>query len=460
MEWRAIEAPHYSDFQPGIYIFCEAGLGFTPGPESAALIVRLKTAQPSATAMVRRHNVSRLLRVLQDRGTLSRAELAAATGLSQPTVNEIAGLLLRQKLLLETAVPDRERPVRRGPKAGLLSFNVAAGYVLGADIGAEKMVVVLADLAGRVVHRTQLDVGAGAALRPEPLLALFEGAVASALHATKVPRSRLLAVGIGLPAIVDPETGRTSLVPALPEWEGFAAVPRIQSGFDCPVITNTDVHLASLAESKLGAAQHEANAVYVHLGVGIGMGILIDGKVFTGFNGAAGQIGYLPVMAGQAPPEAGFGPFEWAAGSSAFARLGQRAVERAGPDSKLRQRAEASGGTIGPKTIAEAAALGDRDARRILARMILHLAQGVAALVCVLNPRTLILGGEIAQIGPALIEPLRAQVAGMVPYSPQHFILSTLGGDSVALGAVQVALQEADAHIRAMPIPPAASMAA
>jgi predicted NBD/HSP70 family sugar kinase len=102
--------------------------------------------------------------------------------------------------------------------------------------------------------------------------------------------------------------------------------------------------------------------------------------------------------------------------------------------------------------VAAAAAAGDRSANRILARLTEQLARGLATVVCVLNPATVILGGEIALLGPALVDSLRQGVAALVPRPPRHFVASSLGGDGVALGAVQVALQEAETRLLDLPL--------
>ena len=409
------------------------------------MIIDLPTASATSPSLVRRINAGLVLRTLRARDSMSRPEISAATGLSQPTVNDIAAMLLRDRLAVETAAQDAAPSGRRGPKAARLAFNAAAGHVLGIDIGAAQIVVLVADLSGRIVARTQLEAGARCTLRPEPLLARLDDAVSATLAQARLARRDLVSVGVGVPAIIDPTSGRASLVPALPEWEGLALVPRLR--FDCPVLVNTDVHLACFAESRLGAAREDANAVYIHLGVGIGMGVLIGGRLLPGFDGAAGQIGNLPILDEDDPPEAGFGQFEWTAGSSAFARLGRRAPEA----SLILSLAGGDPEAIGPATIAAAAAAGDADARRIMARQIEYLAQGLAAVTCVLNPATIILGGEIAAIGPALVGPLRTRLAALVPRPPRHVIASFLGTEIVALGAVQVALQEAEGRLLAPP---------
>jgi predicted NBD/HSP70 family sugar kinase len=399
-------------------------------------------SMPGSLSLVRRINAELVLRVLRERGVMSRPELAAATGLSLPTVHEIMATLLRDGLVLESTTSSH--PARRGPRALRLAFNAGAGHVLGIDIAASQVVVIVANLAGHIVGRHRFNPGRRAALRPDRLLPGLRECIAATLAGAALARRDVMSVAVGLPAIIDPVSGRASLVPALPEWEGFALASHLKDEFDHPPSVHTDVHLACLAETRFGVAREDGNAVYVHLGVGIGMGILQDSKVVPGFDGAAGQIGNLPISDPDDPPEAGFGMFEWTAGSLAFARQGRRAAR---PGSLLLAAAGGDADAVGPAEVAAAAAKGDPAARQIIERQIGYLAQGLASVVCVLNPATIILGGELAALGRVLVEPLRRALGGLVPRPPRHVIASSLGEDAVALGAVQMALQDAEARL-------------
>lgn len=401
---------------------------------------------PGTHSLVRRINAELVLRTLRERGVMSRPELAAATGLSLPTVHEIMATLLRDGVVLEST--GNSPPARRGPRALRLTFNAGAGHVLGIDIAVSQVVVIVANLSGHVVGRHSFNPGRRAALQPDRLLPRLRDGMATALAAAGLSRRDVMSVAVGLPAIIDPVSGRASLVPALPEWEGFALAPRLKDEFDLPPSVHTDVHLACLAETRFGAAREDGDAVYVHLGIGIGMGILRDRKVVPGFDGAAGQIGNLPISDPDDPPEAGFGMFEWTAGSLAFARLGRCAAL---PGSRLLAASGGDADCVGPAEVAAAAAAGDLAARQIIERQVGYLAQGLASVVCVLNPATIILGGEIAALGRVVVEPLRRALGGLVPRPPRHVIASSLGEDAVALGAVQMALQDAEARLLSGP---------
>ena len=275
--------------------------------------------------LLRRINSAAVLRAIRAGAPISRSELARATGLSKPTVNGAVELLLESGYLTErvAAVDDRTR--RPGPRARLLSFRGDSGHVLGIDIGANKVLAVVADLTGEVLGTVRRLTGARERQTANAILDLVGAATDDALATAGVDRSTLRAVGVGTPGVVDPVSGRVTLAPQLGGWEGIRLASRLQPAFPCSVLVDNEVHLSVLGERWRGSAQGIDDALYVQVGVGIGGGVLIGGDVYRGAGGAAGEIGYLPIFDDDGGRD-GLGPFEHAAGGTAFARLGRRAA--------------------------------------------------------------------------------------------------------------------------------------
>src|SRR5579883_2848968 len=213
--------------------------------------------------------------------------------------------------------------------------------------------------------------------------------------------------------------------------------------FGCPVVADNEVRLALLAERWRGAAVEIDDALYVQIGVGIGGGVLFGGEVYRGASGAAGEIGYLPLFEKE-EPGGGLGPFEHAAGGTAFARLARRAA--AARPSALLELAGGDQDAIDAETVFAAAAAGDEAATEVLEELLDRLARGIAAAVIVLNPATLIVGGGVSRAGERLREPLDRRIRTLVP-APPRVILSRLGDEAVALGAVRFALQEVEQRL-------------
>jgi predicted NBD/HSP70 family sugar kinase len=392
--------------------------------------------------LMRRLNSALVLQAIREAGSASRAEIREVTGLSKPTVREVVEFLLRTGYVSEAAAGERDGGGRPGPRARVLTFRADLGHVVGIDVGANKILVQVADLSGTILtserRRTRGARGADTVLRT------VRAAAGKALAAAGVDRESLMAVAVGTPGIVDPASGRMALAPQLPGWEGLELGQALGRSFPCPVLVENEVRLSILAERWRGAAQGIDDAVYVQIGVGIGAGILIGGELYRGADGAAGEIGYLPYPDGR-PLADGPGPFEHAAGGSAFARLGREAAAGDG-GALLRELAGGDPEAVDAEIVFAAAAQEDEAARAIVAELTRRLANGIAAVVAVLNPATVIVGGGLSRAGVALLEPLERHVAERVPLPPR-LVLSSLGEESVALGAVRLALRRADERL-------------
>lgn len=285
------------------------------------------------------------------------------------------------------------RPARR------FAFRGDAGYVLGADVGVHKILVMLADLRGEVVASTRVQVDA--AMSASQRL----GALERAAHecASGVVRSRVLAVGVGTAGIVDP-SGRVALSSVLPGWTGVDLAGHAGRWFGCQGLAANDANLAALAEHWRGSAQHVDDMVYVLVGRRIRAGLLIGGALRAGRGGAAGEVGALP-------------------------QLGWEAAAR----------------ELDPQVFM-AAAEGDGQALRVVDGIAANLAIGTAALVLGVDPELVVFGGGYASAGEVLLGPLRKHL-GPLCLSPLEVAMSTFGDESVALGGVRLALDHVERHV-------------
>jgi predicted NBD/HSP70 family sugar kinase len=399
---------------------------------------------PGSPAFLRQLNAAAVLQAIRTDGPVSRADLARSTGLSKPTVNGAVELLLDQGYLLEVAdgTGENGRPPRPGRRPRLLRFASSVGHVLGIDIGANKVLVAVADLAGDVRAVERRRTTARGRKNPEALLGLVADAARRALEVAEVPHESLKAVGVGTPGVVDPVSGRITLAPQLAGWEGIQLGARLEPLFGCPVLVDNEVRLSLLAEQWRGAAHGVDHAFLVQIGVGIGGGVLLGGEVHRGATGAAGEIGYLPLFDDEESAD-GLGPFEHAAGGTAFARLAQRGVAEAGRATPLLELAGGDAAAIDAETVFAAAAQRDPVAIGVLEELFDRLARGIAAAIVILDPSIVIVGGGISRAGMSLLEPLERRVRALVPVAPR-VVLSTLGDEAVALGAVRSALDEVE----------------
>ena len=402
---------------------------------------RLPAGSPQ---LLRQLNSAHVLRAIRNLGPISRAELASTIGLSKPTVNEVVEALLGAGTVLESEASGEERPLRPGRRARLLRFRADVGHVLGIDIGANKLLVVVADLNGDVIASERRLVQARERADAEALLKHVQTAATRALAAAGAQRSLLQAVGVGTPGIVDPASGRLSLAPQLGGWDGLPLARRLQRSFPCPVHVENEAHLSVLAERWRGAAQGIDDALFVQAGYGIGGGLLVGSRLYRGANGAAGEIGYLPFAEDWSPRD-GLGAFEHAAGGSAYARHGRRRASSRGG----RRLLELAGGdfdAIDAEVVFAAAAEGNGEALKIVETLVRRLARGIAAAVVVLDPGAVIVGGGLSRAGQILLHPLERELAELVPIPPR-ILLSDLGEEAAAYGAVRLAVQNVEERL-------------
>jgi predicted NBD/HSP70 family sugar kinase len=388
---------------------------------------------------MRRINAARVLHEIRTAGRVSRADLARATGLSKPTITNVVDYLCDSGRIRPAAVEQDSQTGGRHPQ--LYEPVADARRVLGIDIGADKVVVVVASVEGEVLGVRRRKTARLSSASPSRLLAVVRQTAQALLNETGVDDSELVAVGVGTPGVVSPE-GVVTLAPQLRGWEGLNLSAALGEMFPCPVHVEREVTLSLLAEQWQGVAQDLDDALFIQLGVGVGAGLLLSGQVYRGADGGAGEIGLMPLGRSAPAGPAGFGPFESATGGAALAREGAAAARTKG-GAGLLALAGGDPDSVTAAMVFASAADGDPAARKIVNRTLDVLAQGIAGLVCVLNPEAVILSGGLSRAGEALRAPLEERVARQVPFPPR-FLISTVGDEGVAIGAVRRVTQTLD----------------
>jgi predicted NBD/HSP70 family sugar kinase len=391
-----------------------------------------------STSLLRSINSSLVLNTIRTQGPLSRAELSRATGLSKPTITLVAERLLAAAWVEE--IVDSGAPLRPGRKAPVLRFRADLGYVLGVDVGASTVLALVSDLSGTIVGRGRQALGK--APRRKGVLAAVRRTATTAISDAGIDVSRICAAGVGTPGVIDPKTGKVSLAPQIEGWDGTDLAGELGAALPCPILVDNESSLSLLAESWRGSARGYNHVAFVQMGIGIGGAILIDGRIYGGRGGAAGEFGYL-VDDGEpddVPPHVGL--FEWRAGGRAYARLGGDAARRPGGESLLAM-AGGDPANVTARMVFDVAATGDPAANEVVTELTRRLGRGIANIASVLDPELVLLGGGLSSAGAAVLEPIARAVEELTPGSPR-VVLSELGGEATALGAVRLALNHAD----------------
>ncbi|MFI5896137.1 ROK family transcriptional regulator [Actinoplanes sp. NPDC051513] len=372
-------------------------------------------------------NASAILRRLRDARRASVSELAKQTGLSRQAVTRSLAVL-ESTGLVEISAPDRAAsPAGRPPQ--MVRFRAEAGHVLAVDVQPRQVRLVLADLAGDVTAETTGPLRRSSG----PALAESIGtAVAGLLERAGIGRDGVWHATAAAPGIVDHATGRVTLSVSLPEAVGDAILDGVRAAVDAPVAVDNDIKLATTGERWRGTPHAEQALVFVDWGERIGAGIVLRGELWRGASNDAGDLGYLDVAGPGAVAEPGspsddedLGPFERWVGSRELLRIAAR-----------------EGGLSGPPTLPELAAATEAGAAWALAAV--HeisgrFAKGIAAIRALLDPEVIVIGGDLAVLGAALLDALAGALRSERLGQPRLEI-SALGPDAIVHGAIHHSL--------------------
>jgi predicted NBD/HSP70 family sugar kinase len=396
--------------------------------------------------LLRQINSAHVVAALRGAGPLSLSDLAARTGLSRPTVGQVVDQL-RAGGLVAWAEPGPDGLPRSGRPARLVRFRAEAAYVIGIDIGRHKALVTVADLAGSIVARHRED--ASGASSSADLLAVLRTAARGALAQAGIRRTDVASVAAGTPGLVDWPRGAVVLAPGLPGWK-IELARELRRSFRCPVQVENDANLAALAERRHGLARDAHTLVFIYWGERVGAGVLIGDRLHRGAANAAGEIGFLALDPGTTaePDQFGRGPFERMVGAEAIAEVGRSAAARHG--SVMAGLGLDGTDPRGAEAVFTAAAQGDPAAVEAVHEIAARFARGLAPVLLVLDPDLVVIGAGVSQAGSTLLAAIRESV-GPLTLVPPRLELSRLGDEAVALGAVELAL--ADAETRLLPAP-------
>jgi predicted NBD/HSP70 family sugar kinase len=330
-----------------------------------------------------------VLALIRSGHATTRTELIAATGMSRSTILQRVGVLLASELIREGA----SSRSRGGRPPAALSFNERAGVVVAADLGASHGHVAVTDLAGGTLAESneQIAIADG----PDTVLAWLHGTVVRLLAEAGARRADLLAAGVGLPGPVDVATGRPVNPPIMPGWSGYPVAATLTDALAAPALVDNDVNLMALGEHRALSGALDPLA-FVKIATGIGAGIVIDGKLYRGLHGAAGDIGHMRAPVGSDAPCTcgGRGCIATLASGAAVAK----ALTAAGIDA------------AGTADVVRLVAHGDREAFDRVREAGRLLGEVLAGMISLLAPAGIVIGGELS----AAREPLLAGVREVV----------------------------------------------
>jgi len=375
---------------------------------------------------VRRANLGAIVRALHEGGPLSRSELVARTGLTRSAIRVLVGELVAAGLAAEEEAVRVGTPGRPSP---LVRIEPRGGVVLALDIAVDSLAVALVGLGGAVFDEVRVDRPRGHSSVDDVVADLVE--LAAGVGVRRPAVGPVMAIGVAVVGVVRREDGFVSMAPNL-GWRDVPLGARLAAvfGTGVPISIANEADLGALAEHRRGAAVGVDDVLYLSGEVGVGGGLMVDGRPLIGAAGYGGEVGHIPFDPDGAPCRCGsVGCWETLVGEGALLRL-------AGHPS--------AGGRAAVEAVLAEAAGGSPPALAALAHVGRWLGIGLAGLVNIFNPRLVVLGGLFGRIHPFVRDALERELdrrALAAPRALVRVVPARLGADAPLLGAAELALE-------------------
>ena len=373
---------------------------------------------------LRDQNLALLLRKIWLGHETTRANLSRETGLSRSAVSTLVDLLLEMDLVEERG----EGVSTGGRKPTVVKFNYQSKYVLGIDIGASHLGILVTDLQGQSIIWLKKNFN----VRDEPLTAieLLKQMIVEALQKANITYDDFLGIGIAVPSPVSPQKTNFLSPIFMPAWRDIDLVKALDLPPKLPLIIDNDANMGALAETWWGAGQGCTHLAFIKLGTGVGAGFVIDGRIFRGHGGSAGELGHIVI-----DPD---GPLCVCGLQGCLATfVGTKALLKQAQDQ----------GYQGQPLLSEflvALQEGDLSTRATISKVAYQLGLAVSGLMNMMNPERVILGGDLSLAGDALLHPLRECIQSRSLWSAlsgSRILTSSLGETAIAQGAITSILQ-------------------
>lgn len=318
-----------------------------------------------------------------------------------------------------------------------------ARLALGIDLGGSKILSAVVNEGGRMLSRDHSLTPA--ARGPEAVIRALLASARTALNQAGISVAELAGIGIGAPGLSNPETGVVFTSPNLPGWKDVPLKDIVEEEMGVKTYLINDANAAALGEMWFGAARGARNFIYITLSTGIGGGIVIDGQVYSGALGTAGEIGHMTIEADGPRCNCGnTGCWEMLASGTALAREVKKRLKE-GAKTTILDYADGSLDKVTAEVVHCAAEQGDALARELIARTSYYVGVGLANLINIFNPELIIIGGGLSNMGAMLLEPaykVAGERAYQVAFASVRFARAELGRNSGAIGVAAFVLQQ------------------
>jgi glucokinase-like ROK family protein len=379
-----------------------------------------------------------LIDLVRKYGEFSKADLATFTEYSRTKITSCVDSLLNKKII----TPNIATEYTGGRRSKTFSLNGDLGLVAGFDIGATSIDLGIADFSGKLLvrHSEPASVKDG----PIKILGQACSQLERMLQKNNLNPDKLNGIGIGVPGPVDFSVGTLVSPPIMPGWDRYPIIQTVQQWFpSANVVVDNDVNVMALGEINQGVGMGVDNLIFVKIGTGIGAGIICEGKIYRGSSGCAGDIGHIGVnKSGPLCHCGNKGCLEAVTAGPAIAERSLVAAQ-AGMSPILLSYYERNGNVLRAEDVGDAAREGDALAIEIIRESGQFIGDVLAGLVNFYNPRVIVIGGGVSNLGNLLLSSIRQTVLNRsTPLATRnlHIVFSEIGPDAGVIGAVNLAM--------------------
>lgn len=333
--------------------------------------------------IVKENNKALVLQMILAKEPLSRADIAQVTGLNKATVSSLVSELLEEELIYESGPGESSG----GRRPVLLHFNKVAGYAIGIDIGVNYILCLLTDLKGNIlIEKNQLLLDTSFTV----VTGLVIHMIRSLMEEMPSGKYGIVGIGLGVPGIID-KSGTILLAPNL-GWKDLSLKQAITDEFNLPIIIENEANAGAYGEKQFGAGQNFQDIIYVSAGIGIGVGIILNGDLYQGKNGFAGEMGHMIIEINGKQCSCGSrGCWEAYASEHALTNLANQKY-------------------LSLELLIELAEKNDETALKLFEEVGCYLGYGINNIINTFNPEQVIIGNRLAKAKKWLEEPIRKTI--------------------------------------------------
>ena len=402
----------------------------------------LKISRAANANLQNKINTSVVFNYLRKNEPTYRARISRDLNISAPAVSRIVDRLIDDGYVVET----EKLKIQSGKRPTQLRLNSGKCHVIGVDLVKDRIKIALSDITGKIIKTSlgfsvteKTDVGNRLIAEIEDMLEQY-----FMEREMEAQDRNLKAICVGIPAVVDIDTGYVTDAPLYSSLSGLNLKERLGDYFDVPIYVENVVKLSALGEKHYGEGTSYKNIVFIEVSNGIGAGIIIDNHLVRGTSGSAGEIG-LSLLGRE---DLGFkvqrkGCLEKNASIEALVEKAVKAVEN-GSQSLVLEYANGDPKSLTPSSVCRAALEGNRIAKEIISETVESLSLATINLILILNPQIVVFGGELCNlpgVETLFIDPIQKTVAESVPFEIPKIKISSLGENAGVIGASFLAIE-------------------